>query len=253
MKSPLALVARKVRNFAGNLRRLGLRETLRLYRYRLGEYYRDWRLGIRTTGLLYPDATEADPDYQPYEAAHYRCLHQAMRYFDPHPERDVLLDYGCGLGRAVVVGALYPFRKVIGVELSAELSQAARQNVRRAAPRLRCSAVEIVTADAAEYQVPPEVNCVFLFNPFTGPVLRAVLDRLHHSWLQHPRKLRLVYLYPSHEPNLLEECHWLEAERELGTFDWEGVRMIAYASREPARLDTAAAEPQNNRWSVSPP
>ncbi len=224
---------RKVRNLVVNIRELGFAEAARLYRYRFSERYHDWRLGIRTTGVIRPAEAGAEEHYQCYEAAHYRCLHAAMQYFDPQGEQDVLLDYGCGLGRAVIVAATYPFARVIGVELSEELSRRARENLRRAKRRLRCPRVQIVTADAACYEVPPEVNAVFLFNPFTGPVLQAVIQRLHHSWQRRPRVLRLVYLYPAHEPNLFQQCGWLELDRELSTADWDGVRMLAYRSAAP--------------------
>ncbi len=233
MNGGLGSWLRKVRNLAVNFHQLGLLEAARLYRYRLSERYQDWRLGIRTTGVLYPEGTGPDKHYQSYEAAHYRCLHAAMQYFDPQNGQDVLLDYGCGLGRAVVVAALYPFGRVIGVELCSQLSSRAQENIRRARRFLRCQHVEIVTTDAAQYDVPPEVNAVFLFNPFTGPVLQAAMQRLHASWLRRPRTLKLVYLYPAHEPNEFEACPWLELDRELPTADWDGVRMLAYRSVSP--------------------
>ncbi len=230
MNGGLGSWLRKAGNLVVNLRQLGLAEAARLYRYRLSERYHDWRLGIRTTGTFQPSGTGPEEHCQCYEAAHYRCLHTAMEYFAPQGVPDVLLDYGCGLGRAVVVAATYPFARVIGVELCPRLSRQARENVRRAKRRLRCPLVEIVTADAAQYEVPPEVNSVFLFNPFTGPVLQAALDRLYRSWCRRPRTLKLVYLFPAHEPNQVETCRWLVPEKELPTADWHGVRMIAYRS-----------------------
>ena len=51
------------------------------------------------------------------------------REVEPH---DVFLDIGCGMGRAVYQAAAnYPFKRVIGVELSHELTQAARRNIER--------------------------------------------------------------------------------------------------------------------------
>src|SRR2546430_8863932 len=43
-------------------------------------------------------------------------------------EDDVFIDFGSGKGRVLFVAAHYPFRKVIGVELSAKLNQIASSN-----------------------------------------------------------------------------------------------------------------------------
>ena len=53
-----------------------------------------------------------------------------------------------------------PLRRVIGVELSPILSEAARQNLRRAQKKLRCGAAEVVTADAAVFEEFPACDGV---------------------------------------------------------------------------------------------
>lgn len=227
----LESVARKLGNLVGNVRRLGPRDAWRLYRYRLSERYHDWRLGIRTTGLVAPRELGHDVNRQPYEAIHYRCLDVIMDYFDPSPQLDVLLDYGSGMGRAVIVAAMRPFKRVIGVELSATLNQIALDNIGRTRSKLVCTDVQIVTIDATQYQVPTEVTCVFLFNPFTGPVLQAVQRQIHDSLRQKPRPLRLVYMHPAHQVNTFDQCDWLQPDCQLPTADWYDVKMVGYQAR----------------------
>ncbi len=224
----LEIVARKLGNLAANIRRLGPREAWRLYRYRLSERYDDWRLGIRTTGLVTPRELGHDAHCQPYEAIHYRCLDVIMDYFDPSPELDVLLDYGSGMGRAVIVAAMRPFKRVIGVELSSTLNQIALDNISRARSKLVCPDVQIVTIDATQYHVPTEVTSVFLFNPFNGPVLEAVQQQIRDSLRQKPRPLRLVYMHPAHQVNTFDQCDWLQRDRQLPTADWDDVKMVGY-------------------------
>ena len=228
-----ATALRKLRNFIDNTRQLGPTEAAKLYRYRLSERYHDWRLGIRTTGMLTPDELGGDAHCQPYEAIHYGCLRIIMDYFDPTADRDILLDYGSGMGRAVVIAATRPFRKVIGVELSTELCEIARENARRALPRLVCQDIEIVAADATAFEVPGEVTAVFLFNPFTGPILRAVQDQIRSSIERAPREFKLVYMHPSHEPNTFDDCQWLVRDRQLPTADWDDVELVAYRPSKP--------------------
>ncbi len=233
----------KMVNLAANARKLGLRETWQLYRYRIHERYHDWRLGIRTSGLIDPSELGGDADCQPYEAIHYRCLETIMDYFDPSPDRDVLLDYGSGMGRAVVVAARRPFRRVIGIELSEDLSAIARENLRRASRKLHCHDVQIITTDARDYEVPDDVTAVFLFNPFTGSVLEAVQDRIRQSVAEHPRFLRLVYMHPKYQENTFDRCEWLERDAVLPTADWDDVVMVGYR----AIPERAATEPHTAR------
>jgi SAM-dependent methyltransferase len=77
------------------------------------------------------------------------------------------VDLGAGKGRALLLAAEMPFRKVIGVELNAKLARIAEQNVARwsrvARPR---SKIRVIQKDAAEFQWPRTPLLVFLYNPF---------------------------------------------------------------------------------------
>lgn len=42
---------------------------------------------------------------------------------------EVFLDYGSGKGRALIMAAQYPFRRILGVEFSPQLSLIASQNI----------------------------------------------------------------------------------------------------------------------------
>jgi tRNA1(Val) A37 N6-methylase TrmN6 len=61
--------------------------------------------------------------------------------------RDVFVDFGSGKWRAIFWAARYPFRRVIGVELSAQLNALARRNINRNRHRLTCRDIHLVTAD----------------------------------------------------------------------------------------------------------
>ncbi len=82
---------------------------------------------------------------------------------------DVLVDFGSGKGRVVYIAARhYPLRRVVGVEISPELSAVARRNVERHRHVLRCPDVELVTADVLHYPIPDDLTVAYFFNPFTG-------------------------------------------------------------------------------------
>lgn len=136
-----------------------------------------------------------------YEPSGWLDLRRALRRVDVGAD-DVFLDLGAGKGRVVIQAASYRFRRVIGVELSDELSCVARQNIEASASRLRCQDVTIVTADAAEYVIPDDVTVVYMYNPFRGETFERVLQALIASVERAPRRLRVIYRTPLEQERL---------------------------------------------------
>jgi len=121
-------------------------------------------------------------------------------------ENDVLVDLGCGTGRALFVFARAGLRCVRGVDFHGETCRLAAENVRRFANRAQAR-VEIVHQDAAAYPFSDE-TIVYLFNPFGRATLRAVLENLRASLLARPRRVRIGYYHPLHG-DLLDSVPWL--------------------------------------------
>ena len=156
----------------------------------------EWLLGVDTAGRIrLEDLDVAGPGRENYSPVSWPALRRALPGGGLGPG-DVFLDLGAGKGRMLLVAARHPIRRAIGVEISPELTGIARANVRRAASQLRCRHVDVVTADAASYRVPDDVSVVHMFNPFSGPVLTAAIDRLLESIDRSPRTVRLVYSNP---------------------------------------------------------
>ena len=155
----------------------------------------EWVLGLDTAGRIpLEDLGVAGPGRENYSPVSWAALRRALpRGLGPE---DVLLDLGAGKGRMLLMAARHPVRRVIGVEISPELAAVARANLRAAAPRLRCRQVEVMTADAACHPVPDDVTVVHMFNPFSGPVFTAAVDRVLESIDRSPRTVRLVYSNP---------------------------------------------------------
>lgn len=229
-----------VRNLFANIRQNGLRKAASLYWYRVREKYRDRRLGIFTMGFVAWDQLGSDEACHCYEPVNYQSLDVLFAELEIRPHKDVFLDYGSGMGRVIVVAATHPFLRVIGVERSVELSEMAQENVLRASDKLTCKNVELVTQDATTYQVPSDVNVVFLFNPFSRHVMSQVQDRIRESIDKSPREVRLVYVYPIHEDNLFADCQWLEERRRFPARVWKDLHWVEY-STPPVGLNQAAA------------
>jgi SAM-dependent methyltransferase len=170
---------------------------------RLAERVLEARYGVRTAEFVYLEDLGLEPEHRVWhDPSDWLGLRRALGRLGVGPD-DVFVDYGSGLGRAVLVAASMPFRRVIGVELSEEMTARARENVRRNRHRLKAQEVELVSADAIEWEVPPDLMVAYLYCPFTEDVFDGVMQKLFDSVDEHPRPLRIVYNYPLEHSRLI--------------------------------------------------
>ena len=190
----------------------------RLVRYglhlvRAAEYYRhfhavereegfDARWGTDTSALVETFELSLRGEHAKhavrYEPAHVGEVRQALASLPADATQFTLVDLGSGKGRALMVAADFGFQKLIGVELSPALDAIARSNVARFHAAGGPGTFELRCGDAADFEPPPGPVTYFLFNPFSAPVLEAVLRRLGASLVRDPRDAALIYLCPSH-------------------------------------------------------
>jgi tRNA G46 methylase TrmB len=78
--------------------------------------------------------------YQPTEPALFR---EMMARLPIEFDRFTFVDIGSGKGRTLLMASEYPFWKIVGVELIAELHDAAEENIRDyRSPTERCMHIE---------------------------------------------------------------------------------------------------------------
>ena len=152
----------------------------------------DKLLNIKTTGR---DDSRADTYNYPYEPTPYSVL-KRIADSEEITKDSVLLDYGCGKGRAVLFFSWQLRCRSIGIEYDERLYDAAFRNKERSVSgRL----VSLKCADACEYKVPIEVDRCFFFNPFSVEILRKAVSRIIESYYEDPREIMLFFYYPSDE------------------------------------------------------
>ncbi len=103
----------------------------------------------------------------------WHVLPRVLRYIGVS-ESDTFIDFGCGKGRVVHQAARYPFRRVIGIEVVPELAEIAREAIATGKHRYKCQDVQIVVADATEYEIPDDLTVAYFFRPFRR---RALVHR----------------------------------------------------------------------------
>ena len=187
--SPCMAVLKGAANLCSYLGANGISATANHASERFSEAFHEWRMGIRTAGKIEMSALGiTDPFAKNYYPTDYRSIFNAFRYITSEGS---FLDYGCGMGRVLAVAATRPFKRVIGVEISSELSEIARDNLVRC--RKCCGSTEVITLRADEYVVPSDVTTIFFYNPFDGPVLSRVFRNIKESLAIQPRKLTIVF------------------------------------------------------------
>ncbi len=166
---------------------------------RLNNLYWERKLGISTQGLHDTDF----PDANHYATMCYSTINRVLQRLFLAPS-DILVDIGCGKGRVLCCAARLHVRKVIGVEISEELSQVAEENASRMHDRR--SPIEVMNVRAQDFDY-GEATVMMLFNPFGPTTVEAVLDRMRVSRNSH--SVRIAYINPVHERIFLDK-RWLK-------------------------------------------
>jgi SAM-dependent methyltransferase len=172
-------------------------------RRRYGDMEYDWENRVNTTsgtvgwrarllGLFHSP-------YQPTEPALFREMMASLSSTGTPIAFDTFtfVDLGSGKGRTLLMASEYPFRKIVGVELIAELHHAAEENIRAYhSATQRCRQIEAVCADACEFSFPVAPLVLYLFNPLPESGLRRLVASLEKSLAVNPRPVWILYHNP---------------------------------------------------------
>lgn len=198
------------------IRREGLTGAARIAFHRAASAAWERRLGVSTAGdhLLETEGL-ARAENHDHSASSVLDLQRALKRASPAPERDVFVDFGSGKGRAVLVAAQQPFRRVIGVELSPQLAEISRRNLALARPHLLCDDVRIETLGADRFEIPADATLLYFYNPFGGAVMAAVVENLRRSLAAAPRRVTIVFATPPHFEQAVAALDWVKPRGEF--------------------------------------
>ncbi len=164
-----------------------------------------------------PDARDTSPGEFTYNPYHWlACLNNADVEFleyafkDRIKASDVLVDVGCGRGRAISWWLDQGHRnRMIGIELDPQTAERTRRRLRK------FENVTIITGDATQ-NIPPDGTLFFLNNPFGEPIMAAFRDRLKETAAQ-PERITMLYYNPKQLPVFEEDPVWnIQIEKKPG-------------------------------------
>ncbi len=105
------------------------------------------------------------------------------------------IDVGSGLGRNLLIASHYPFKKIIGIEISEYLTSLAKQNISRyKSSKRKCITIETVCQDALSIQLPADSTVLYFFEPFTNEIGNELVRQVVQSVIGQPRPLILIFL-----------------------------------------------------------
>ncbi|GLQ86722.1 methyltransferase domain-containing protein [Dyella flagellata] len=134
--------------------------------------------------------------YQPTPARHIFDLLARV----PMGDQDVVIDLGAGLGHVTLLTAICTRARCVGIELQAAYVTSARQ----CAQALNLRNASFIAQDV-RHACLAEGTVFYLYTPFTGTILRTVLDMLKRE--AEDRPIRLCTLGPCTE--VLARESWL--------------------------------------------
>ncbi|MGD0962786.1 MAG: class I SAM-dependent methyltransferase [Candidatus Acidiferrales bacterium] len=180
--------------------------TLRYILWRLREEFwpekhpYDILTGCDTSGMIHHRRLGSEAsDYQPVDPDVFRAtmahvIGHINEHAGEHANQDVseftFVDLGCGKGRALLLAEEYEFRKIVGVDFSADLTRIASRN----AEKVGATRITVVHGDVREFDFPAGPLVVLLYNPFSAQITRSVMQRL----LSHPGTFYIAYVNPLH-------------------------------------------------------
>jgi SAM-dependent methyltransferase len=177
----------------------------------------DLKYGTDTGGYLRPDEIGSggihDAMNNGYSAVAPSVFREACRRWrETLPssaarlEAYTFVDVGAGKGRALLLAAELPLRKVIGVEINEPLARIAQKNVTQWKRRARSQAkIRVMQEDAAEFRWPRTPLLVYLNNPFDCTLVELLVSQIGAAAASGPGLVDIVYVNPACEDTLARQ------------------------------------------------
>lgn len=199
----------------------------------------DLKWGVDTVGQYVPDQTDVVGanwlQGTRYEGVRSESMEQVLSELSIDFRQFTFIDFGSGKGRAVLTASQFPFKKVIGVEYSKQLTNIAQKNVEIfPASQKRCRAVELACADATEFPLPSGPLVLFFNNPFGKAIMSQVEENVRASLERDSRQIIVLYLFAVHPEVWSESTNFHERRASKAVSIYESKIAV------PARAKVAA-------------
>lgn len=235
------------RGFWAKIHQVGFRETIKLAGLKFwkelsgtdekqAKHAFDLKYGTDTSGVVELGALDLPEDRLRhavrYQSAIIEVFAQILEALPISHQAFTFIDLGSGKGRALLIASRFPYKRIIGVELSLQLHRIACENIRiYRDDAQQCHTIESISEDAANYEFPDDNLVVYLFNPFDREIIRSVARNLERVLHKSRKLIFVVYLKPLWR-EVFDQASFLKIFRETD-------RYVVYKGGEVADEPTA--------------
>ncbi len=189
--------------------------------------YVDWRFdrqfSVDTSGTFsIPNAPAGANGYAGTPPYRFRSMVSDLAF---NTNETTFIDFGCGKGRVLLMASQFGFKRVIGIEVSPELSHIAKKNVDSYNKKCGSSCtIQVLQDNAANFRIPHGKTVLYFYNPFTEDVMRAVLDNIQVALNGGLSEITIIYYNPLCS-RVFDEANFLNAsEKDASTRSIKALR-----------------------------
>ncbi|HUK40250.1 MAG TPA: class I SAM-dependent methyltransferase [Candidatus Acidoferrales bacterium] len=160
----------------------------------------DAKYGTDTSSLVPLEALDLTSENRPRAVLYWpslqRTVEKMLGSLDIDHREFTFVDIGSGKGRVLMMASLYPYRRIVGVELSEKLHKVAERNIGLFHPaEQKCARIELICGDATRFAFPDDNLVLYFFDPFDAAVMEKVVSNLANSLRTHDRQVFVIYLH----------------------------------------------------------
>lgn len=171
--------------------------TLRIMPY--FDFRFDKKFGVDTCGTMF-QGDESDIGFAEkktavrYEATPVNAARSILKNLTIDHSAYTFIDFGSGKGRVLLLASEYPYKNIIGMELSQRLNEICQKNIEVwNSPEQKCFNIKSFCTNAAVFKLPNEPLILFFFTPFSASLMSNVISNIQESLKNAPRSLHIVY------------------------------------------------------------
>ena len=180
--------------------------------YIIREYFDakfDKHYGTDTSGIIEVDNLSIVPkkvnSAHCYTGVSQKAFLYALSQISINHKDFLFVDFGSGKGRALLLAAGFPFKEVIGIELSPILNEIANKNISIFTKRKKICKIKSICLDATSYVIPNDNAIFFFYNPFKKDVLRDVAQKITSASKDNGKKI--IVMFYTHNPKHLKDLN----------------------------------------------
>jgi SAM-dependent methyltransferase len=161
----------------------------------------DHRHGTDTSGMVPTQDLDIADDTTKWQSNLYlgspaRVTRHLIKSLDIDCRKFTFVDYGSGKGRVLFAAAEFPFKEVVGVEISQALHATATTNLKDYRGSGLRSDINLWCGDAREYPLPAGNLVLHMYHPFGPDILKEMLEIIQQARSTEPeRRILVPYLF----------------------------------------------------------